>query len=298
MSSLRYDLFAVDLDGTLLNSAGRISERNAAAVRRARAAGLRIVVCTGRGLVECRHYLDAIEQTEPVIVAGGSIIACPVTSRTVHKFNLHLDMVRHAVERIHGHGYPALVLKDPIEAGYDYLVVTGKADHPLDPVTRWWFETMSVKVRYVRDLSEDQHPEHTVRLGACGMSGSMSRVQHDLLEAYRDHLHMHHFPAVVAPEHASRTDDGQVLHVLEVFASNANKWSAIEVLSRGLGISHDRIATIGDQINDVPMLKGAGLGIAMGNAVPAAREVAKRHSLGNDEDGVAHAIDRILCGEW
>jgi hydroxymethylpyrimidine pyrophosphatase-like HAD family hydrolase len=298
MAPARYDLLAIDLDGTLLDTSSRVSERNIAAVRRARAAGIHIVVCTGRGLVECRQYLDAIGQVDPVIVAGGSIIACPVTSRTVHKFNLHLRMVQHAVDRIHGHGYPALVLKDPVEAGYDYLVVTGSQDHPLDPVTKWWFESMSVKVRYVRELSEDQHPEHTVRLGACGMSGSMSLVQEELLSAYRDELHMHHFPAVVAPQHASTTDDGQVLHVLEVFASNANKWAAIEVLSSGLKIEHSRIATIGDQINDVPMLKAAGLGIAMGNAVPAARQVAKRHTLVNDEDGVAHAIDRILSGEW
>ncbi len=295
---LRYGLIAIDLDGTLLDSSSRVSPANARAVRLARESGAKVAVCTGRGLVECRQYLEAIEQVEPVIVAGGSIIACPRTSRTLHRFKLDQKMVRHAVDRIHQHGYPALVLKDPVEAGYDYLVVTGEADHPLDPVTRWWFESMDVKVRFARHLAEDAHPEHTVRLGACGMSGAMARVEQDLVETFEDEVHLYHFPAVVAPEHASTTSDGQTLHVLEVFDKNANKWSAIEVLAGMLGVERSRIAAIGDQINDVTMLKGAALGVAMGNAVPAASAVADRHTSSNDQDGVARAIGMMLSGEW
>lgn len=298
MKAPGYQLVAIDLDGTLLDSASRVSEANVKAVARARLSGMKVIVCTGRGLVECRHYLDAIGQTDPVVVAGGSIIACPVTSRTIHHFKLDHALVGHAVGRIHSHGYPALILKDPVEAGYDYLVVTGDEDHPIDPVTRWWFQSMDVKVRYARRLSDDAHPEHTVRLGACGMSGAMARVEKDLSEAFGGELHMHHFPAVVAPDHASRDDDGQALHVLEVFDRDANKWSAIDVLARGWGIEPDRVAAIGDQINDVSMLRHAGLGIAMGNAVPAALAAADRRTLPNDQDGVAHAIDRILAGEW
>ncbi|MCG3121934.1 MAG: Sugar phosphatase YidA [Phycisphaerales bacterium] len=298
MGAPRYELVAIDLDGTLLDSSSRVSEACAAAVRRARHAGMRIAVCTGRGLVECRQYLAAIEQADPVVVAGGSIIACPVTSRTIHKFKLDDALVRQAVDRIHAHGYPALVLKDPVEAGYDYLVVTGEHDHPLDPVTRWWFESMNVKVRYTRALTDDPHPEHTVRLGACGMSGAMAKVERDLIAEFEGKLHLYHFPAVVAPDHASRTEDGQVLHVLEVFDKGANKWSAIEVLASMMGVRKDRIAAIGDQVNDLPMLREAALGVAMGNAVPAAREVADRHTLSNDEHGVAYALDRMISGEW
>ncbi len=298
MPGPRYELLAIDLDGTLLDPASRVTPGNIAALHAARAAGIRVAVCTGRGLVECRQYIDAIGQVDPVVVAGGSIIACPATSRTLHKFNLDQRLVRHAVDRIHSHGYPALILKDPVEAGYDYLVVTGEADHPLDTVTKWWFASMDVKVRYARLLSDDPHPEHTVRLGACGMSGAMGKVELDLNEAFRDELHLYHFPAVVAPEHASRGHNGEVLHVLEVFDKNANKWSAIEVLAGMLGVDRTKIAAIGDQINDVPMLRSAALGIAMGNAVPAARQAAHRHTLSNEHDGVAHAIGMMLSGTW
>ena len=60
----------------------------------------------------------------------------------------------------------------------------------------------------------------------------------------------------------------------------------------------ERIAAIGDEINDAAMIRSAGLGVAMGNAVPAVRDAARRHTLANTHDGVAYAIARILGGEW
>lgn len=297
-TSPRYSILAIDLDGTLFDTRGRISPRNLAAVAAARAAGITVTVCTGRGLVECRHALEQIGQTDPVVVAGGSIIACPTTSRTLHRFPVDRHLVAHMTARLLEHKHPALILKDPVEAGYDYLVITGEDRHPLDPVTLWWFEHMKVRVRYAQRLDEDAHPEHTVRVGACGLSGTLARIKLDLAGALAGRAQMHHFPAVVAPEHARHLPDGESLHILEAFDQNADKWSAIRVVAAMHAVAHERIAAIGDEINDVPMIRGAGLGVAMGNAIPAVREAADRHTLTNDQDGVAHAIDHILSGAW
>ncbi|GJQ29419.1 MAG: Cof-type HAD-IIB family hydrolase [Phycisphaerae bacterium] len=294
----RYGLLALDLDGTLLDSRGRVSPRNKAAVRAARDAGMRVVVCTGRGLAECRHVLEQIDQSDPVVVAGGSIIADPQTARTLHRFPVHVPLVERTVRVLLGRGHPALVLKDPHDAGYDYLVVQGEAAHPLDPVTEWWFASMNVRVRFARRLEEDAHPEHTVRVGACGLSGVLGEIRRDLLEAAEGEAVVHSFPAVVAPEHASRCPDGQSLHILELFHARATKWAAISHLAAGWGLEPTDIAAIGDEVNDVSMIAGAGLGVAMGNAVPVVRDAAKVHTAGNDDDGVAVAVERILTGAW
>lgn len=297
----RYDLLAIDLDGTLLDRESRVSARNAAAVRAAREAGIGVVVCTGRGLIECEHLLAAIAQEDPVVVAGGSIIACPKTKRTLHRAAIDQGVVTAAVDALLAHNHAALILKDPIEAGYDYLVVQGDDAIALDPVTLWWFESMNVRVRYAARLEHDEHPEHTVRVGACGMSGTMTKVRGTLEAEFAGRAFIHNFPAVVAPDHASRVadrDHDSRLHVLEVFDPKANKWDAMLHLARERGVEASRIAAIGDEINDVPMIAGAGLGIAMGNAVPTVREAAKKHTARNDEDGVALAIERILSGEW
>jgi hydroxymethylpyrimidine pyrophosphatase-like HAD family hydrolase len=295
---LSYSLLAIDLDGTLLSPDGQASARNVQALARAREAALRVIICTGRGLVECRHILETISQVDPVVVAGGSIIADPGTSRTIHRFSIDQSLVRRTVERLLEHNHPALVLKDPVEAGYDYLVIRGRQRLALDPVTEWWFDKMNVNVRFADTLEEDGHPEHTVRVGACGLSGTLAAIKRDLAGICDGEANVHHFPAVVAPEHASRTSDGQTLHVLEVFSQKANKWSAIQHLADKLGVSHSCVAAIGDEINDESMIEGAALGIAMANAVPTVKKMARRQTLSNSEDGVAHAIDQILAGAW
>lgn len=290
-------MLAIDLDGTLLDRKGRVSDVSRDAIARAREAGLRITICTGRGLVECQHVLDAIAQRESVVVAGGSIIANPATQRTEHRFAVDQQLVASAVEMLIANRHAALVLKDPLEAGFDYLVVHGRAKIPLDPVTLWWFDAMKCRVRYVESLDDDAHPEHTVRVGACGKTDDMARIKTELHAAANGSAIVHHFPAVVAPDSASKTPYG-TLHVLELFDKNANKWSAIRVLAKRWEIDRARIAAIGDEINDLTMIEGAGLGIAMANAVPAVLTAAKQTTRTNQDDGVAHAIDMILAGEW
>lgn len=293
-----YDLIAIDLDGTLLDSCRRVSRVNVAAVHAAREAGIQVVVCTGRGLVESAEALSAIAQTDPVVVAGGSIISCPVTTRTLHRFSLNRTFVERAVPRLVSHGHPVMILKDPIEAGYDYLIVHGEEKHELDPVTQWWFEKMKVRVRYVEHLHEDEHPEHSVRLGVCALSGVLEAVHGDIHASFGEDATMHHFPAVLEPQHQDRIPPGQKLHILEVFDRTASKWSAIRWLADQRGIPTERICAIGDEINDLSMIRGAGLGVAMGNAVPSVKSAAARHTRTNDEDGVSHAIHNILGDLW
>jgi hydroxymethylpyrimidine pyrophosphatase-like HAD family hydrolase len=258
------------------------------------------MICTGRGLVECEQILAAIEQRETVAVAGGAILADPLSRRTLHRFAIDQRLVHAATEVLLRHEMPVMVLKDPLAAGYDYLIVMGEAGHAVDPVTAWWFTQMNVRVKYVRSIDEDPHPEHTVRVGVCARASRLGRVQDDLQGVFQGRALLHHFPAVVAPEHAARfgADSADKIHILEVFDKDANKWSAILWRAAELGIDPRRVCAIGDEINDLTMIRGAGLGIAMGNAVPVVLEAAGRRTGSNREDGVAMAVRKVLDGEW
>jgi hydroxymethylpyrimidine pyrophosphatase-like HAD family hydrolase len=291
-------MLAVDLDGTLLRSDGSVSDANRRALREARDAGLRVVVCTGRGWAECRKILRVIEQADPVVVAGGSIVAEPVSGATMHRFAMDESLVHRAVNAVVGDGHAALVLKDPHAAEFEYLVVRGTHGIELDPVTKWWFAEMNVRVRMVEHLHQDEHPEHTVRVGACAPSRRLKALAEALESAAAGRGVVHHFPAVVAPQHTREGDADGAMHVLELFDADATKWSGISYLSNQWNMPRERIAAIGDQINDESMIAGAGLGIAMGNAIPRIKDVAKRHTRTNDDDGVAHAVREILDGRW
>jgi 5-amino-6-(5-phospho-D-ribitylamino)uracil phosphatase len=292
----RYDFLAIDLDGTLLCPRGRVSAANLDAIKEARRAGMTVTICTGRGLLECKHFLEQIEQTDPVAVGGGSMLACPVTGRTLHRFPMPADLVGRLVDVCTAHGHAVLVLKDPRAAGHDYIIVSERGEAGLDPVTRWWFEQMKVPIKFVTRFDEDEHPGDTVRVGVCGPRRRTEGVAGVVRDQFADRACIHHYQAV--GPHAPGEDPGDHTLILEVFDQAANKWAAIEWLAAGRGIAPERIAAIGNDINDVAMLERAALGIAMGNAIEEAKAVSHRHTLGNEEDGVAHAVERILRGEW
>lgn len=296
MPARRYDLLAIDLDGTLLCPRGRVSPANLDAINDARRAGMMVTICTGRGLVECRHFTDQIGQVDPVAVAGGAMLACPVTGRTLHRFPMDSGLVERIVNLLAAQGHAVLVLKDPHAAGHDYVVVSQRGEEGLDPVTRWWFAQMKVPVKIVARFDEDPNPSDTVRVGVCGPKHLTALVADLVRERFEDETIVQHFQAVV-PRPEGDDPDGHTL-ILEVFDKAANKWAAIEWLARSRAIRPDRIAAIGNDINDVAMLQRAALGVAMGNAIPEAKAASHRHTLCNENDGVAHAIERILAGDW
>lgn len=304
---MRYKLIAIDLDGTLLNRDHSVSAANVRAIARAREAGATVVVCTGRGLVESRQAIDAIGQTEPVIVAGGSIIADPTNGSTLHRFPMDRGIVRDASELLLGHGFPVLVLKDSSAVGYDYLVIEGDERHPLDPITLWWFGKMDVTWRTAASLDDDEHPEHTVRFGVCGRASELSVVRSRVHERFGERVMVMHFPAVVAPgatlggavgSSAGQMRIDEEIDIFEVFDRRANKWSALSYLAGELGVEPNAIAAIGDQVNDVEMIQHAALGVAMGNATEQIKGLANVTTASNAEDGVAVAIERMLDGSW
>jgi hypothetical protein len=287
------DAIAIDLDGTLLGPDGTVSERNRAAVARARDAGITVMICTGRGLAESRKALDAINQLDPVVVAGGSIVADPATSRTLHRAVITPEIVRAATDIFHAHRAPALVLKDPSDLDYDYLVLEGDDRHPLDATTTWWFGEHRLRVRTGTHTDDDEHPQHTVRVGMCAVGNTSAKAAIAAERELGASIVMHDFAAVHPLNHSA-----EITHILELFSPQATKWGGINWICQSRGLDPARTAAIGDEINDLTMIEAAGLSVAMANAKPAVKHAARYHTGSNAEDGVATAIDNILSGIW
>ena len=304
MRKPNYDILALDLDGTLLGPTGGVSDANIDAVNAARKAGIEVVICTGRGPVESKQPSAASRalgrmpglSEAPVVVAGGSMIADASTGRTIQRWPMNTDLVRRVVGRFRDANSASMVLKDPDAAGFDYLIVdTG----PLDPVNVWWFEKMGIRRRHIPELDHDEHPEHTVRVGLAATTDRMFHLGREIISEFEPEATLHHFAAVSS----QNTGNGLIgksttVHIIEVFDKAVTKWTAIDWIAKRRGVPRERVAAIGDEINDVAMLAGAGRGVAMGNAVTKVKDIADRHVSSHEDDGVAEAIDHILRGAW
>jgi hypothetical protein len=187
---------------------------------------------------------------------------------------------------------------------------------------------MPVLVKFIDDVEHDKHPEHTVRVGFAAEAHVMHDLARGVKEAFGRETTTQHFAAVAGTQdakkpggttpgvsstnahhdpraHANPGDAGvkdDRIHLLEVFDPQVNKWTAVHRLAMQHHIPRERIACIGDEVNDMAMIEGAaacgGLGIAMGNAIDAVKAAANAQTESFREDGLARAIERILRGVW
>lgn len=284
---MRYRLLAIDIDGTLLDSAGRVPPAHREAIERAKAAGVIVALCTGRGLAESRPAIAALDHHGPIILAGGSLVADPQTGRTLHRAVIEPALARDVAEHLLTPEQAVLVLVDPEPSDEDYLIVNAAK---LTSNTQWWFDQIGAKLRHVDRLAgPDLH--HVLRVGIVGPGSLMDPATRSLEETFGRRVFVQSFVAV-------KQDHRDDVYVLEVFASGVNKWSGLSWLAAEHGIPREQVAAIGDHVNDVAMLAEAGCGIAMGNAVEAARQAADCITATNDENGLAVAIDHMLAGRW
>ena len=284
----RPELLVIDLDGTLLDPAGEVSEDNREALGRARAAGLHLVIATGRALSECRHVLQTIGYDGALVSASGSLLVDVASASTTDRRTICPSLVEPVVSEIDGGGTPTLMLKDREVAGVDYVIV---GDHDLHPVSDWWFEHTGATWLRVSALQDDPAPEATVRVGAVGTPDEFGPVVGRIADAHGDALLARHWEAVTSSAHADET-----IHLLEVFHPEADKWTMVQSHCAQVGLSAARSAAVGDGLNDVLLIEQCGLGVAMENADHRVLAVADAVTDANHRHGVARLIDDLLSG--
>jgi len=284
---MKYRMIGIDLDGTLLcNNA--ISPRNLRAVNHAIDAGVLVVPCTGRSWIEARRVLQPLTAVHLGVFVGGAVVTQLDDGQSLDLAAFEPHLALEVAHFLFDMPEAVLVFRDANLAGHDYLV-TGRGK--LSANTRWWFENTQARVMTKAQITlDDMH--HAMRLGIVATVPRMQVVTAALRERFAGRVVMQSFEAVQMP------DPADCVHVLEIFAFGTDKWRGMSYVARQHNISDDQVACIGDEINDVAMIRAAGCGIAMGNAIPAVREVARYTTLDNKNDGVAHAIERLLSGEW
>ena len=283
-------LIAVDLDGTLLDSSGKVSPRNIKAIGDLRDAGFKVVPATGRSWRESRRVFEVIQAKGMAVTSGGSVLSDAATGNTIERLVMDPELVLRLTLALLERGLLAHLLRDHDSSCHDYcLVGTGH----VNPATEWWLKTHEVDVRRVDTIDDLKKLgfDHVLRVGAVERGDVLAPVCAAMREQFHGQATMQSWSAVT-----SNAAIGSETHLLEMYCVNTDKWTMIQRLRDRHGLSNDQVFAIGDGLNDLIMVREAGVGIAMQNAHAELRPLANHIAPHHHDDGFAHVVEQILSG--
>jgi Cof subfamily protein (haloacid dehalogenase superfamily) len=280
-SALPIRLIAMDIDGTLLDSQGKLPEPNVTAITRAAEAGAEIVLVTGRRFDFARGVSDGIPCDLTLITSNGAVIKSK-SGETHQRVLLARDTARAVLDAAAEFRPEAGVVFDRPHASQ---LVLEKINWD-DPVRGGYFRRNREHIAEVAPLTEcfnGEDPVQVMFVGAC----DRMRWAKSLLVA----LPIAENFTVALTEYSERN-----LSMLDVLRSGVTKASGLAEWARRRGIPRDEVMAIGDNFNDREMLAYSGLPIVMGNSVPELKSAGWEVTLSNDECGVAFAIQKHVLG--
>lgn len=285
-------LLALDLDGTLLDSRGHISERNRVAIGNAREQGVHVAVVTGRRFRDSRPVALELGLDVPLISHNGALTKHAATLQTVSVLPLPVAAARDALRVGHTTGADALLSDDHEGLGvlvYDHIRGGNSAAHRyITWARRIHGEEEGVRaVQQVNSLEQflDHDPIHLSFSGGCG---EMDQLE-ELLKAELDST-----VKILSTKYLE-----QDFTLLDILNPAASKGAGVAAAAAELGVSREEIMAIGDNYNDLEMLLFAGTGVVMANAPLSLREIAGLHpTASNREDGVAAAIEQFILSKF
>lgn len=280
-------LIVIDIDGTLLPSAGtRISSRNIRALLEAEAAGLEIVIATGRRQAYAAPLIAPVGlKPETVMITSNGTVTRTLGGDPIDRATLPVETARALCPALRPLG--TTVFTFDREGPGEMVLETFEHLHPR---MNLWVEANRAAIRLVQPLERAfDKGEAPVQGMVCGTVAEMRRAQQDLEAgelAPRIQLHRTEYEA-------------RDLTILDILPPGCSKGAALRRLAQQQAIAREEILALGDNWNDLEMLECAGQAVVMANGAPdLVREAERRGWLvapSNDEDGVARILESVLA---
>jgi len=271
-------LLATDIDGTLLNPQFKISEGDLLALRRAHAAGIEIVLVTGR-----RHAfaLPIAKQLgfDLWLISSNGAVTRSLAGETFHRDMMPAETCRRlcgAMQEFRGH---TVLTFDKETKG---AIVLERLDELGESIQRWLEKNMEY-IEFVVPI-EDALVRDPVQAMFCGTMARMSEALQAL-----DGAGMDGAVTVLRTEYPERD-----LSMIDVLNAGCSKGHALERWAKRRGYPREQVMAIGDNHNDVEMLEFAGPPVIMGNACEELRSRGWTVTLGNDACGIAAAVEGVV----
>lgn len=272
-----YDLVAIDVDGTLVNSENRLTAGTKAAIRDVLANNIGVTLVSGRARLTMEPFVKELGLTLPFISSSGAHIIDPTSNKTLYYSAMPTEVLGIIVQYAREAHAPIIfqesdrIFYEGSEAELEYLS-----------------ETYKIDITVVDELKA-----HFIQVD-------------DILHVHSEptKVYMCHDPAIVQGIEAKLKQQHLPIYMtysappyLEITSIQATKGEALRRLAAHLNLDPKRILAIGDSRNDLSMFEIVGTRVAMGNAVPEVKAVADLIAPSNDQDGVAWALRTLALQE-
>ncbi|MFM7292231.1 MAG: HAD hydrolase family protein [Planctomycetia bacterium] len=294
-TAARTRLLVLDVDGTVTNSSHEITAATCGAVAEVRAAGIRVVLATGRRYRDTLPVAARLGIVGPLITASGALVKRSADHVTLSRAAFGEAVLEGVVAAIVAAGHEPVLYSDSFAEGFDFhcrgLEVAlppvgddhGDAGQGAAGLAEY-MERNRHLARVVPDLHQNL-PEGVFAGFTMGSHRAMLALEASLADAFPEQLSLH---TIRSPRYLN--------WMCEIAPAGVTKWSGVLALAREWGITPAEICAVGDDVNDLPMITAAGLGIAMGNARPEVAAAADRVVGRHDDDGLVEVAALLLGG--
>lgn len=263
---MRIKLIAIDIDGTLITPDKIVTPYVREALRYAEDRGIMVSLVTGRLYPTCRKYSLELSLSGPCVIYQGAMIIDPKTDKVLYEVRIPRDKALKIVKIAREKNLSLNVYMDQFtfytERPNQYSILDAQLNE--------------VEIQIVKDIEKiiEYDP---LKLMFVDEPGVISRLEENFSSYDGDLVAFTSLP-----------------QFLEIVNRSATKADALKWIANRFNIKREEVVAIGDSHNDIPMLEWAGIGVAMGNADDKVKGAADFITLSNREDGVAHAIEKLI----
>lgn len=288
-----YKLVAIDLDGTMLNSYGMVTENTKQVIKNTINKGTEVIIASGRPIDSIKTIAKEIGTENYFIAGNGALIYDIKKDEIIYEKFMNKQKVLEIIKICEENSitYNIYTEKTIIAKGLKYNVLYYYKENLKKEENKKTNITIVEDVyEYIKNLENEKFLKITVCDETKSVFNSIIRKLRTVEDI--DVLDVLHMSRKMIKQ---GTEDVPIeYYYTEISLKDVDKWNAIEYLANKMNISKDEIIAIGDNINDKKMIENAKVGIAMGQSTPVITKIADFVTLNNNEDGVAKALEKYF----
>lgn len=287
-----YKLVAIDLDGTMLNSYGIVTENTKNIIQNTINKGTDIIIASGRPIDSIKSIAKEIGSNNYFIAGNGALIYDIKENKVVYEKYLSKQKVLEIIKLCEENSisYNVYTDKTILATSLKYNVLYyHKENLKKEESKKTNINIVENMYEYIKNMNEEKFLKITICDDSKSIFNSITRKLKNISDI--EALDVSHISRKIIKQ---GTQEFPIeYYYTEISSQNVDKWNALEFLLKKLNINKEELITIGDNINDKKMIENAGLGIAMKHSTPVVTEICDYITDSNNDEGVAKALEKF-----